>query len=69
MTKTDTIEAIKQLNPTATPEFLSDFSADELTSYLQRLADRPPYDASDARDDDARRDPFPEHTGGSSAPA
>lgn len=67
MTKTDTIEAIKQLNPTATPEFLSEFSADELTSYLQRLANRSCRDAYDGRDDVARRDPFGEQTGGSSA--
>ena len=67
MTKTDTIDAIKQLNPTATPEFLSEFSADELTSYLRRLTDRPSHETCEARDIDRRGDPFGEQAGRSSA--
>ena len=41
MPKSDTIEAIQRLNPTASPEFLAGFSADDLARYLDRLADRP----------------------------
>lgn len=37
MTKNDTIEAIKNLNPTASPEFLEGFSIDDLNQYLDRL--------------------------------
>ncbi len=48
MTKTHTIDAIRSLNPTATPEFLADFSQDELAQYLDRLNMRL---ASDSRDD------------------
>jgi hypothetical protein len=41
MTKSETIQAICRLNHTAEPEFLSEFTPDELTRYLQRLSDRP----------------------------
>jgi len=41
MTKSDTIEAICRLNPTAEPEFLSAFAPEELARYLQRLSSRP----------------------------
>ena len=37
MTKNDTIEAIKNINPTASPEFLEGFSIDDLNHYLDRL--------------------------------
>lgn len=40
MPKSDTIEAIQRLNPTANPEFLAGFSADDLARYLDRLSDR-----------------------------
>ncbi len=40
MPKGDTIHAILKLNPTAAPDFLAGFSAEELDNYLQRLADR-----------------------------
>ena len=35
--KSDTIAAIKKLNPTAEPDFLAEFTNDELSEYLQRL--------------------------------
>ena len=38
MSKSDTIEAIVNLNPTAKPEFLAEFSNDDLHQYLHRLA-------------------------------
>lgn len=37
MPKTDTMEAIMKLNPTARPDFLSGFSGEDLTEYLHRL--------------------------------
>ncbi|MBI4719153.1 MAG: hypothetical protein HY763_15235 [Planctomycetes bacterium] len=37
MPKTDTMEAIMKLNPTARPDFLSGFSGEDLTDYLHRL--------------------------------
>lgn len=37
MTKSTTIEAIRTLNPTASPDFLAEFSPDELSQYLERL--------------------------------
>ena len=37
MPKTDTIEAIRKLNPTARPEFLVEFSNGELRDYLRQL--------------------------------
>ena len=38
--KSDTIVAIMELNPTANPAFLAEFSNDELWEYLYRLAER-----------------------------
>ena len=37
MPKSDTIAAIRRINPTAVPEFLSRFSNDDLQRYLGRL--------------------------------
>ncbi len=37
MPKTDTLTAIMDLNPTATPEFLSEFTNEQLSGYLDRL--------------------------------
>ena len=42
MTKSDTIEAIQRLNPTVRPDFLAEFSTDELVRYLDRLSDTEP---------------------------
>ena len=39
--KSDTIAAILQINPTASPEFLTQFSNRELDEYLQRLRQLP----------------------------
>ena len=41
MPKRDTIDAIAKLNPTANPEFLSEFSGEDLDQYLGRLSNRP----------------------------
>jgi len=50
MTKRDTIDAITRLNPTANPEFLAEFSGEELDRYLDRLSNRPTDDPlGDAR--------------------
>lgn len=37
MPKGDTITAIQQLNPTADPAFLAEFSLEDLQAYLDRL--------------------------------
>ena len=37
MSKSDTISAIVQLNPTVNPVFLSEFSGEELDAYRSRL--------------------------------
>ncbi len=37
MPKSDTIEAILSLNPTAKPDFLAEFSNEDLHDYLHRL--------------------------------
>ena len=37
MTKSDTMEAIMRLNPSAKPEFLAEFAADQLRDYLRQL--------------------------------
>lgn len=42
MTKSDTIEAIQRLNPTVRPDFLAEFSTDELVRYLDRLSGTEP---------------------------
>lgn len=54
--KSDTLTAIMELNPTATPEFLAQFTNDELARYLRRLQDargfdpgQRPHSATDAR--------------------
>ncbi len=39
ISKTHTIEAIMDLNPSANPGFLAEFAPDELAKYLFRLAD------------------------------
>ncbi|MGB2988099.1 MAG: hypothetical protein WBE26_19705 [Phycisphaerae bacterium] len=41
MPKSDTIDAIRNLNPTATPGFLAEFSNDDLSEYLDRLISDP----------------------------
>lgn len=38
MPKSDTIDAIRKLNPSANPDFLAEFSKDQLGEYLDRLA-------------------------------
>jgi len=37
MPKSDTIDAIRRLNPTASPGFLAEFSNNDLGEYLDRL--------------------------------
>lgn len=37
MPKSDTIEAIVRLNPTANPAFLAEFGTGDLAEYLRRL--------------------------------
>lgn len=37
LTKPDTIEAIKKINPTVNPAFLAEFSNEDLQEYLTRL--------------------------------
>ncbi len=37
MTKREVIEAIRKLNPTAQPEFLAEFSENQLAQYLEQL--------------------------------
>ncbi len=37
MSKRETIERIMACNPTARPEFLAEFSLDELAAYLRQL--------------------------------
>lgn len=41
MAKSDTIEAIVSLNPTARPDFLAEFSNADLHDYLHRLTFAP----------------------------
>lgn len=41
MTKRDTIDAIRGYNTTASPDFLAEFSSEELAKYLDRLASMP----------------------------
>ncbi|MCH7591614.1 MAG: hypothetical protein IH989_02385 [Planctomycetes bacterium] len=41
MPKSDTIEAILSLNPTAKPDFLAEFSNEDLHDYLHRLTFSP----------------------------
>lgn len=37
MSKRETIDRIRRLNPTAQPEFLATFQADDLLAYLHQL--------------------------------
>ncbi len=41
MTKSDNIEAVLALNPTASRTFLAQFSTEELAEYRRRLNERP----------------------------
>lgn len=41
MSKTETIEAIRKLNPSARPDFLAEFSMTDLHDYLRQLEDLP----------------------------
>ncbi len=41
MSKNDTLSAIMELNETARPDFLVEFSNDELARYLDRLLELP----------------------------
>jgi hypothetical protein len=63
MTKNETIEAICRLNPTANPEFLSEFAPDDLAGYLRRLSEIPgaayPFTAADAWEGVADELPLP----------
>jgi hypothetical protein len=51
MPKRDTIDAIREFNATASPDFLAEFSNDDLGRYLDRLVgarrQRPIRDAAD----------------------
>ena len=51
MPKRDTIDAIREFNTTASPDFLAEFSNDDLGRYLDRLVgarrQRPIRDAAD----------------------
>lgn len=51
MTKSDTIEAIQKLNPTASPDFLAGFPNDELARYLDRLSGMSPEGPVEASDE------------------
>ena len=59
MTKTHTIEAIVDLNPTANPCFLAEFAQNELARYLFRLVDVTPVSSTD---DEAGESPLGEPT-------
>jgi len=37
MTKTELIDAVRELNPTASPEFLAQFREDQLQEYFEHL--------------------------------
>ena len=51
ISKTNTIEAIMDLNPSANPGFLAEFAQDGLAKYLFRLSDVTPMSgASDMAD-------------------
>ena len=57
MTKSDTIEAIQKLNPTATPGFLAGFPNDELARYLNRLSNMSPERPVEASDETRSDEP------------
>ncbi len=59
ISKTNTIEAIMDLNPSANPGFLAEFAQDELARYLFRLADVTPMSpASDVADSPTPGEPW-----------
>jgi len=59
ISKTHTIEAIMDLNPSANPGFLAEFAQDELAKYLFRLADVTPMSsASDMADSPPPHEPW-----------
>ncbi len=59
ISKTNTIEAIMDLNPSANPGFLAEFAQDELAKYLFRLADVTPMSsASDRADSPTLHEPW-----------
>lgn len=66
MTKDETIEAIRRLNPTADPMFLAGFAPDDLDRYLRRLCRTPisagPFAADEAWNDARVRPRAPEPT-------
>ena len=51
ISKTHTIEAIMDLNPSANPGFLAEFAQDELAKYLFRLSDVTPMSSASDRSD------------------
>ncbi len=51
ISKTHTIEAIMDLNPSANSGFLAEFAPDELAKYLFRLADVTPMSSASHRAD------------------
>jgi hypothetical protein len=62
MTKRDTIDAIRVYNSTASPDFLAEFSREELAKYLDRLATMPHLKRADTLSGLAPLDP-PEQKG------
>ncbi len=59
ISKTNTIEAIMDLNPSASPGFLAEFAQDELAKYLFRLADVTPMSSvSDKADSPTPDEPW-----------
>ena len=59
ISKTNTIEAIMDLNPSATPGFLADFAQAELAKYLFRLSDvTPMMSASDMASSPTPHEPW-----------
>ena len=56
ISKTHTIEAIMDLNPSANPGFLAEFAQDELAKYLFRLADVTPMSSAGHIADSPSRD-------------
>ena len=55
--KKQTLESIVRLNPTAAPEFLAEFSHDELARYLDRLSSLRP--GRDIDENDVNHSPPP----------
>lgn len=68
ISKTNTIEAIMDLNPSANPGFLAEFAQDELARYLFRLADVIPMSSeSDMADSATPNKPWMNHRNTDSA--